>query len=543
MPWYQSNDDVAMRLIAESGSPFLLFINVLVGKLLAALYGLAPAVPWYDLLLGASLVAATAALLFVWGRRELHWTIALAVFLLLPAFMRVQFTVVAMLCAAAGIALLLRGHPLLGSLLFVWGSLIRFEASMIVVLEAGLLAFPLLRAPTTRRLVVSKTRPFALALAAALALFALHLALDRGDFREPNVLRLRLGEYVPDERVTPAALARLQREVGWSANDYALFRDWFHMLYPPEEVRRAAEVMREPPSPRQGLESMRVFVTSMSWAILLLLAYVLGRPRRALFSFAFAMVVLVLLAGVIGMAAKPLPPWVALPMIVFAATLLVLREDPPPRRWIAFAALLLALYAAGPWLPALYRKGRAKQRAAELARRDVASLRRLGARLFILHGGAFPYEDYWQPLRPTAPPFPFVSLASGATRSDPGLPWRLCTDPGLVLVAYPHIPARLARYVAEHRGVEVRFERVYASERINAWRCRASSVTRHYGPDGRCRGIAASSLTMRAVPALPLESTTVKVSSISCSVSPCTITSIVFAVSPGWNVSVPAAGT
>lgn len=465
MPWYQSNDDVALRLIAESGSPFLLFVNVLVGKLLAALYALAPALPWYDLLLGASLAAATAALLFVWGRRELHWTIAFALFLLMPAFVRVHFTVVAMFCAAAGIALLLRGHARLGVLLFVWGSLIRFEASMIIALEALLLAWPLVR---------TRWRPFAIACGAALALFALHSALDRGDFREQNVQRIRLGEYMPDERITPAALARLQRAAGWSANDYALFRDWFHMLYPPHQVRRAAEAMQAPPSPRQGVESMRTFVTGMRWALLLLLAYVLGRPRRALAYFAVAMVVLVLLAGAIGMATKPLPPWVAWPMLVFAATLLVLREDPPPRRWITAAALLLALYAAGPSLPALFRYVRTKQRDAERAQRDVANLRRLGARLFILHGGAFPYEDYWQPLRPAAPPFPFVYLASGPAPVDPDLPWKLCTDPGLVLVAYPHVPPRLERYVAEHRGAQVRFERVYASERINAWRCRAA---------------------------------------------------------------------
>jgi hypothetical protein len=469
VPFYQSNDDVGMRVLAESGSPFLMFINVIVGKLLTGLYALAPAVPWYDLLLGLSLCAAAGTLLFVWGRRELHWTIAFAVFLLLPAFVRVHFTVVAMLCAAAGIALWRRGHPVAGGALFVWGSLLRFEASMIIAVEAALLLLL-----SRRRLAVSdgspapRLRTAAVAFSISIAFFAVHYAADR-EFRELNLLRARVGEYLPEERVTPAALAR----IGWSANDYALFVDWFHMLYPADQVRRAAEVLETAPSPRRGLESMRTFVTDMRWALLLLLAYVLG--RRSMRYFAWALVALVLLAGAIGMVAKPLPPWVAWPLLVFAATVLKMRDDPPPRRWITAVALLLALYAAGPSLPALYRKIEMRRRDAELARRDVAALRKLGARLFVLHGGAFPYEDYWQPLRPTAPPFPLVMLGSNATHADPDLPWRLCTDPSLVLIAYPHVPPRLVRYVAEHRHAVVRFERVYASGRINAWRCRAAS--------------------------------------------------------------------
>src|SRR3954462_15352625 len=83
-PFYQTNDDVTMRLLAEGNFvpggkpvPFLLFINVVIGKLLAAAYSLIPGVPWYDLVLGASLIAAAAALVVVWigseERRDLLW--------------------------------------------------------------------------------------------------------------------------------------------------------------------------------------------------------------------------------------------------------------------------------------------------------------------------------------------------------------------------------------------------------------------------------------------------------------------------------------
>ncbi len=86
---YQTNDDVVMRLLAEGNFvpgdeplPYLMFINVIIGKLLATAYGVTTAVPWYDLVLGGSMIAASVALLHVWsasGRKfEIIWALLFA---------------------------------------------------------------------------------------------------------------------------------------------------------------------------------------------------------------------------------------------------------------------------------------------------------------------------------------------------------------------------------------------------------------------------------------------------------------------------------
>src|SRR6187401_3514333 len=59
-PFYQTNDDIAMRLLAEGNFvpgdtplPYLVFINVIVGQVLSLAYRLTAVVPWYDLVLGS----------------------------------------------------------------------------------------------------------------------------------------------------------------------------------------------------------------------------------------------------------------------------------------------------------------------------------------------------------------------------------------------------------------------------------------------------------------------------------------------------------
>jgi hypothetical protein len=452
---YQSNDDIALRLIAEGEfvrgegpSALLLNINVIVGKLLATLYTIAPGIPWYDVVMLLSLCAAAGALLWAWGRRELPWTLLFAVVLLLPLFLRMHYTVAAMSCAAGGVALLARNRPLLASILLVWGTLLRFEAAMLIVL----LAAPFL---------LARWRVLIVACAIAVSLFGVNRLVYRmtpgwEEFYELDSLRRQLGEYLPEARITPVVLTRLRTEAGWSANDHALFADWFHLLYSIDEARRAAAIIDTRPSLEQGLESLLTFIRATRWPLLLLAAWALGRSRPTLLRWLAIVAAMLLLVMVLGMIAKPPPPWISLPIVVCGAALL--RSDERPRRWVMLAALMLGVLIAGRQIRGIG------------AASPVRALIPVPAgKLAILHGGAYPYEANWRPFRKPRQEFAFLPLAGSAHMPPVRNAFRkldLCGDPDVVLVAYPHVPRRLERYYAE-RGRAVRFEAVSA----NVWRC------------------------------------------------------------------------
>ena len=99
----------------------------------------------------------------------------------------------------------------------------------------------------------------------------------------------------------------------------------------------------------------------------------------------------------------------------------------------------------------------------------------------MLHANAFPYEDFWQPMHTEKAAFDFVGLGASARtppvqgflarsgRSD--LPWSLCNDPSMLIIAAERIPPMLVTFVREHRGVNVQFTKTFEGKEITAWRC------------------------------------------------------------------------
>jgi hypothetical protein len=525
-PFYQTNDDVTMRLLAEGHFvpggkpvPFLLFINVVIGKLLAMAYTRLPGVPWYDLVLGASLIAAAAALLVVWigpgGRREILWTAIFDLFFLRPAFVSVQYTIVSLTCAAAGVALVVRAaaeplpprprtlHAIFGVALFVWGSLIRFEGAALMAIEGALLALPLalvaLRGPAAR----PRWRALLLSACAAVVFMVAFYGIDRfaysrergwSDFHEFETLRRRGAENLVPEQLTPTVLARLRAETGWSENDFLLFSGWYFTdpaVYSVSNVRKSAALFGDQvwTSVRfnSGMGDARTFLVTMRWAFVLLgaLAIARGASSRLILYVLGTTLTIVLLDLFVSVMQKPSPARIFWPMLILAATMLTIaarRGENVPRFWQTAAAVVLAILVTGRSLQALHRTSESHRQATANAQIDAAELRRTDARLFIIHGNAFPYEDYWQPLHPTPPPFPFIGLGAAdqtppvqdALRSMAGtdVAWSLCSDPRLILIAWQPIPPMLSRYVFEHHNTMVRFEPLLRREEMSAWRCR-----------------------------------------------------------------------
>src|SRR5215475_9257409 len=88
VPLYQSNDDVTMRLLAEGvatssrPTPYLLFINVILGQVMVWLHEFFPILPWFTICLAAIHLAGTATVIWVAlsGRGLARW-IQLVIFL------------------------------------------------------------------------------------------------------------------------------------------------------------------------------------------------------------------------------------------------------------------------------------------------------------------------------------------------------------------------------------------------------------------------------------------------------------------------------
>ncbi len=530
-PWYQTNDDVAMRLIAEGTFvpdvgplPFLMHVNIVLGKLLSLAYSIAPALPWYDLLMGASMTFAAAALLRAWmdsgDRAQVLWGVLFALFFLLPAFVAVQFSLVGLGCAAAGIVLLVRAcvaplepdayrrHIIEGALLILWGALVRFEGAVLMILEGGLLAIPFAIAAWRDAERRPRLRGAALAGAAACVLIVSTFALNqfvyahaRGwkEFYEYNLRRTHINEYIAPERVTPEVVQELATRVGWTSNDFNLFRNWFFTdpeLYSLARVRQAESLFLNASSKptadsrasrmKRGVELGKSFFVETRLAFVFMLAYFLARGATArlfLYLLGVTITIALLIAG-ISLALKAPPDRIFWPMLILGASMLPIAA----RRWgrpahpaLMVLAVLMAAYVSGLVVTNLWKQSVERRAAAQSAMIDANGLRQTGARFFVLHGNTFPYEDYWRPLHVEKAPFPFVALGVSA-RTPPvqgslrkngrtDLPLSLCTEPGLVIVTYPYIGDMLTTFMAEHHQRHVRFVPAFEGKRFTAWKC------------------------------------------------------------------------
>ncbi len=255
-PTYMTNDDIALRSIVEGLLPggagnaphLLLFANVLVGELLAALYRLDATIAWYD---GVFLALTLCAALVIWStlyEASRGIVAPLTVFVLVLPWLlvyvyRPQFSMTAALLALAAVMLLLSallrrragpGRYLLAAVLAVLAALLRLDAAALLLLTGSLVALPLLPMRRPGRLA-----PVLLTLAAVLAVVVAASRYDHAVYHDTpgyaalktlNADRARIQEY----GLHPAYLDRRQRAAaaqavaasGLGATRLALLEHW-----------------------------------------------------------------------------------------------------------------------------------------------------------------------------------------------------------------------------------------------------------------------------------------------------------------------------
>ena len=155
---YETNDDLALSLLVEGAygqrTPYMIYSNVLWGKLLVWLYTLIPTIKWYLVLLFFMLFVAHLATTYInirlQGRKVgLATSTLMLLFLGYCTYGMFQYSRIAPVVTASGLLLLFYAieHAeakcerkiclVIGTIMAVWSSLIRFQMFALAVVLAG----------------------------------------------------------------------------------------------------------------------------------------------------------------------------------------------------------------------------------------------------------------------------------------------------------------------------------------------------------------------------------------------------------------------
>ena len=159
---HETNDDMAMSFLVEGAygehSEYLIFQNVLWGKVLVFLYTLLPMLKWYSITMYGMLFLAFFGISYVLLRKQgrkvgVMTSVIMLMFCGFQIYVRFQFSKIAAVVTAGGMILVLYGLKyaickwekycaiIFGAILSLWGSMIRFQMfAMSVVLVGGCIA-------------------------------------------------------------------------------------------------------------------------------------------------------------------------------------------------------------------------------------------------------------------------------------------------------------------------------------------------------------------------------------------------------------------
>jgi hypothetical protein len=255
LPMYDLNDDPGMDMLArgvgyaDAPTPFLLYSNVLYGRLLNALYAWQPELPWYRLLgLVCQYVAGAVSAAVVLRRAPRASTLALLAlyFVAFDAtfYLHPTFTVTAASLAIAASVLWLdraiHGEELPPGetagfvALVALAAAIRAQSAVLALLVVTPAILTGVVRAAGRRGSVALARGFVPLVAALAAIAALHVH-DRRTYaatpgwEDAHTFHRLISEFVDFSRAsyTPAT-RRVFDDVGWSENDFEMLRNWFY---------------------------------------------------------------------------------------------------------------------------------------------------------------------------------------------------------------------------------------------------------------------------------------------------------------------------
>jgi hypothetical protein len=372
-PAFQTNDDAIMSMIvsgqgiALQPDEHLVFTNVVIGKILKALYSVFPEIHWYGWYLIATQWLATIVILYCLIRPR-YTRLCLVGFGAyfgtagIYFIVNLQFTAVGILLAIAGgflLLQLLRGSGnsfskqivlALGAVFcLVWGGMVRSEIFPLALL----IICPILVVSWACSASFSAALKVGLTLAGACGAMLLAERYHQycysdpiwKEFYEYNPLRIKFNDekwvkYLPETQ-------HVFEQVGWTKIDVEMIREWYY------------------DDPQYNKESLNRILSSYSWAqerdLTTTLSTTLRHIIRQQAIYSLIIVMLPLLCFLKGQPSRLWAFVVALVLawgIVVAITLL--RKEPPERVYIPVLSYpwLVLLYVLSPgWRGAALQRG------------------------------------------------------------------------------------------------------------------------------------------------------------------------------------------
>jgi hypothetical protein len=522
VPLYETNDDVAIRLVLEgriapgaAPSGYAFFINLALGQTIAALYCLLPSIHWYDLVEHGTLWLSATLALYCGIRRLRSWPdvafVALIASVFLTAFINIQFTIVATFSTVVGATALLfvRRMPIrtfettaltvCGTASIVLGCLFRLEAGLLALFVIAIVgaASALQRswkwASGPSRLLLIPVAGLVL-IAAAWIYHGFLLAWSPAwhEFFAFNLERARLGEYFAS-RLDRATLAQAYQAAGWSIAEHDLVVNWLLIdpqFFNSENLRTILSHLPGLP-PSSGVRMVNLlssYVVRFPFVACALLGLVLYQAtKRAAGSVLFATAALAACIVVISTLLKPLDFRVFWPLACgyLIALWMVAPWDGETRfrRFIAPVVVLSFLSAAAFVLRSDLQTIAYRTDWTRNARADLMQLALPMQKTAVVIGANLPFEAIERPFGPpivqrdikvlplgvlvVSPVMaPLVSRLAG-----PDLAAWMCSDDA-VLITDAQAASVLAAYYPRRRNYDVDMTRIFSGRTFSAYRCR-----------------------------------------------------------------------
>ncbi|MCS6967820.1 MAG: hypothetical protein NZM39_04495 [Bernardetiaceae bacterium] len=253
---YQTNDDAGMMLmirgisIVDKPSANVIFMNIIYASFIKALYDWIDGIDWYPLIFLIILFTSysyLSHLIFKYAS-SIYLKVAYIAFftpLFVVFIVSLQFTIVAGTAGVAGVVGLLlsskknTAEKVIACILLIISSLIRIDSFRLAVLmflpayvykvyvywygesvkKAALFSFTHL-----------KKNDWIIYLATVIFLsfiLQFYSANAYGDYYQFNKKRNIIYDFSALEKIDPQLKEQILRSVGWSSNDYNMFRSWF----------------------------------------------------------------------------------------------------------------------------------------------------------------------------------------------------------------------------------------------------------------------------------------------------------------------------
>ena len=535
---YKINDDVGMRFIAEAiigeagQSQFLIFQNVLVGLLLQALYSIAPALPWYDLLLAAGTIAGAllcelALLRLCTNLREMLFCAALGLTFFTPVFHGLQFTASAMLLGAGATltVISLMSVPA-NTRLGLWAAaaalVVAFVAAAAVRFHGALLGMLLVLPLVALFGVIRRGEVQWAPVAALVCAFLASLLLQGWDnryyanapgwenFREHGREVVRAGEYAFPDRLQRERWELALAAARWSENDYLALSGWLFQnreVFSTERLRRFSDLApARPVAERLALLGRRVLAVPENPAWIVPVFCLAALLRRSLTGMAGVLLSVVTALGAAAAMAVLFKSgfrhllWPFYSVVALTGTAAIFGQRPrsapqngsrATEQGMVAAAVLVCV--AGLMLSQIREVFARAASSDQLRRRvdhDVAAWPLRPDSVVIVWDHNFPFETWVRPFRAVDPMlrrFPHLNAPSLSPLLKPfyaqwgtsDAAWAMCHVPGVVRVADDRLGLAgpqtrvLESWMREHYQEEVEVIPAFRGEVLSLYACRA----------------------------------------------------------------------